>query len=429
MKVRPWGVYLAVGMVALAAYPTIPMGIPQDVVYAVVGLSSVVAILAGIRLHRPAHPGAWNFMAVGQLSWVAGDCLYNWYCDVEHVSPFPSASDGFYLAAYPILGFGIVTLIRIRQRRLDLPGIIDSAIVTIGIGLLSWLVLAEPIMNTADPVFTRLVGVAYPAGDILLLGLLVRLVIVPGARTASFRLLCSAVGALALADTAYAVMFATTGYDGGAVDLLWGASYVLWGASALHPSMRSLSEPGTLEPQQFTGRRLAALALAVLIAPGALATQLAWHLQVQGWPVVIASVALFALVVARMYLAIREITASSRKREELQQELAHRAAYDSLTGLANRAHVLGLVERFDQDDELVPGQSPHGVSGPDGVAHPAGHDAQHLVPGGVPEGVVDCLEAVQIDAQQRQLAAATTRTVQGGLDEAEDVGAVGQAGQ
>jgi diguanylate cyclase (GGDEF)-like protein len=344
MRVRPWGVYSTVGMVTIAAYLTIPMGIPQDVVYAAVGLSSVVATLAGIRLHRPARPGAWYFMAVGQLSWVAGDCLYNWYCDVEHVSPFPSAADGLYLAAYPILGYGIVTLIRSRQRRLDVPGIIDSAIVTISIGLLSWLVVAEPIIKSADPAFTRLVGVAYPAGDILLLGLLVRLVIVPGARTASFRLLCSAVGALVLADIAYAVISATTGYDGGAVDLLWVASYVLWGVSALHPSMRSLSEPGTTEFPQFTGRRLTALALAVLIAPGALATQLAWHLRVQGWPIVIASVALFALVVARMYIAIREIVASSRKREELQQELAHQAAYDSLTGLANRAHVLGLVE-------------------------------------------------------------------------------------
>ena len=344
MKVRPWGVYLSVGVIVLAAYLTIPAGIPRDLVYTAVGLSSVVAILTGIRRHRPTRAGAWYFMAVGLFSWVTGDALYSWYNDVEHVSPFPSAADGFYLAAYPILGCGIVALIRIRQRQLDLPGIIDSAIVTIGMGLLSWLVLAEPIIDSADPAFTRLVGLAYPAGDILLLGLLVRLVIVPGARTASFRLLGSALAALPLADTAYAVISATSTYDGGAVDLLWLGSYVLWGVSALHPSMSSLSQPGTTEAPQFTGRRLAALAVAVLIAPGALAAQLAWHLAVQGWPVVIASVALFSLVVARMYVAIREIVASSRKRDELQRELAHQAAYDSLTGLANRAHLLGLIE-------------------------------------------------------------------------------------
>jgi diguanylate cyclase (GGDEF)-like protein len=344
MKVRPWGVYVSVGAVVLAAYLAVPAGIPRDVVYAALGVSSVVAILAGVRLHRPARPAAWYVMAVGQLSWVAGDSLYSWYSDVRKVSAFPSPADGFYLAAYPILGCGILALIRVRQRRLDLPGLIDSAIVTIGLGLVSWLLIADPIVGSDEPALARLVGVAYPAGDILLLGLLVRLVTVPGARTASFRLLAGAVGALLFADAAYAVISARSDYAGGAVDLVWLASYVLWGAAALHPSMRSLSEPGTVDAPHVTGRRLAALTGAVLIAPGALATQLAFSLTVQGWPVVIASVALFSLVVARMHLAIREIVAAGRKRAELQREIAHQAAYDSLTGLANRAHLLALIE-------------------------------------------------------------------------------------
>jgi diguanylate cyclase (GGDEF)-like protein len=337
-------VYASAGGMVLAVYLAFPAGVPRDVVYAVVGLSSVASILAGIRLHRPARPAAWYLMAVGQLSWVTGDSLFSWYADVQDVSPFPSPADAFYLAAYPVLGLGVLVLIRVRQRQLDLPGLIDSAIVTIGLGLVSWLVIAGPIVHSADPVFTRLVGVAYPAGDILLLALLVRLVTVPGARTASFRLLAGAVAALLLADMTYAVISAHADYDGGATDLLWLASYVLWGGSALHHSMRGLSEPETEEPPPFTGRRLAALALAVLIAPAALATQLAFHLGVQGWPVVVASVALFSLVVGRMHLAIREVVATGRKRQELQQELAHQAAYDSLTGLANRAHMLELIE-------------------------------------------------------------------------------------
>jgi diguanylate cyclase (GGDEF)-like protein len=90
-------------------------------------------------------------------------------------------------------------------------------------------------------------------------------------------------------------------------------------------------------------RRLAALTLAVLIAPCALAVQLALHLPVTGWPVALASTALFLLVVTRMHLAIREVVATTRRRDELQRELAHQASYDSLTGLANRATMLGLI--------------------------------------------------------------------------------------
>jgi len=339
-----WRVHASVGGAVLAGYLLLPTGIPRDVAYAAVGLSSVAAVVAGIRLHRPARPVAWWLMAAGLLSWVSGDVLYSWYADVRHVSPYPSLADACYLAAYPVLAAGILVLVRVRQRRVDLPGLVDSAIVTIGLGLLSWLVIAGPIVHSADPVSTRLVGVAYPAGDILLLALLVRLVTVSSARTPAFRLLGTAVAALLLADAGFAVLTARAGYDGGAFDLLWLASYVLWGTAALHPSMRSLSEPSNGEPAPLTGRRLAALAGAVLIAPGALATQLAFSLTVQGWPVVAASVALFSLVVARMHLAIREITAAARKRAELQQEIAHQAAYDSLTGLANRGHLLAQIE-------------------------------------------------------------------------------------
>jgi hypothetical protein len=103
MKVQPWVGYLAVGVAVLAAYLAFPAGIPRDAVYAVVGVSSVVAILAGVRLHRPAHPAAWYLMAAGLVSWVAGDLLFSWYADVAHVSPFPSAADALYLAAYPML--------------------------------------------------------------------------------------------------------------------------------------------------------------------------------------------------------------------------------------------------------------------------------------------------------------------------------------
>ncbi|MEU2349894.1 EAL domain-containing protein [Modestobacter sp. NPDC049651] len=343
MNVKAWHAYATAGGVVLAGYFLLPAGIPRDSAYVAVGLSSVAAVVAGIRLHRPARPAAWWAMAAGQLSWVTADALFSWYDDVLHVSPYPSPADAFYLAAYPILGGGIVVLIRVRQRRLDLAGSIDSAVVTIALGLVSWLVIAGPIVHSAEAVPTRLVSLAYPAGDILLLALLARLVTTPGARTASFRLLGAAVGTMLLADVGYAVITARTDYDSGAFDLLWLASYVLWGAAALHPSMRSLSERCPGEPAPFSGRRLAALGIAVLVAPGALAVQLTFHLAVQGWPVVVASVALFGLVVARMHLAIREIVAAGRRRTELQQELAHQAAYDSLTGLANRAHVLELI--------------------------------------------------------------------------------------
>ena len=109
----------------------------------------------------------------------------------------------FYLAAYPVLAAGLLALIWGRRQRGDISGLLDSAIVTAGLGMLSWVLLARPTIADAGESFAAAaVSVAYPVGDILLLAMLVRFLTTPGAWTASLRLLLTAVGLLVAADTA-----------------------------------------------------------------------------------------------------------------------------------------------------------------------------------------------------------------------------------
>ena len=54
------------------------------------------------------------------------------------------------------------------------------------------------------------------------------------------------------------------------------------------------------------------------------------------------------------------------------------------------------------DDELVAAQPRHRVRRPDALAQHARHLAQHLVPGNVPQRIVDLFEVVQVQHHQRQ---------------------------
>jgi diguanylate cyclase (GGDEF)-like protein len=337
-------VYLAVGLVAILGYYAVPSGIWQDVAYLALGVSGVCAILAGVRIHRPARRLPWLLMAAGQLTWVVGDALDSWFRDVEKVSTYPSLADAFYLGAYPVLGWALVLLIRRRRSSRDIAGLLDSAIVTAGLGVLSWVLLAHPtVLESEHSIAASAVGLAYPVADILLVGLLVRLVTTPGGRTPAFRLLLAAVGSLVLGDSA-ADLVSLVSSGTSAFDFLWLCSYVLWGAAALHPSMRTVSEPAPVPVLTFTCRRLIVLTVATLMAPGTLAVQLMLGTPVDGWAIVAGSVVLFLLVVARMNLAIDQIVASTRQREQLQADLAYQATHDSLTHLPNRASVLELIE-------------------------------------------------------------------------------------
>jgi diguanylate cyclase (GGDEF)-like protein len=343
---RRWRAYLGVGTVACAIYAALPGGLSRDVLYPAIAVSSALAIMCGVRAHSPPRSTAWYLMALGILLWAAGDVAYFLVVDAAPDGvPVPTAADALYLLAYLPIAAGLLVLLRARRAGVDAAGFVDSVIVTASLALVSWVVVAGPIIRADDVgLATRLVDFAYPATDILLLALLTRLVTAPGARTVSFRMLTAAVGLLLVGDSAYAVLGESLGWDTGPVEPVWLASYVLWGACALHPSMTGLTTATAQPPPPFGTRRLVLLTVAVLLAPTTLAAQVLLGRQPDLWPGVLACVTLFGLVMTRLTLAIHEITTSQAQRDRLARDLAREAAHDPLTGLANRARTLEQID-------------------------------------------------------------------------------------
>ena len=135
------------------------------------GLSGVVAIVVGIRMHRPRARAAWWLFAAGQFLFFTGDLYTYSYpklfgADVQ----FPSIGDALYLAVYPVLMAGLFVLIKRRNPRPDRSALIDALILTIGVGLLSWVFLIAPNVHLSGLSWlAKGVSVAYPLGDVLLL--------------------------------------------------------------------------------------------------------------------------------------------------------------------------------------------------------------------------------------------------------------------
>ena len=327
---RIWQAYLLASSVVVAGYLLVPLGVARDAVYVAVGLAAAAAVLGGVRRWAPVRPAPWRCIALGQLTWTAGDATYGWLEHVRHVEPFPSAADAFYLSAYGLYVTAFVLLLRGRTAGRDREGLLDSAIVTTAVALLSWTTLIGPAaLASGDPVLHRGLGLAYPLADVLVFALLARLLSTPGGRTPAFRLLLAGGLLVLTADIAFALVTLTSSYGGGALDLVWLSAYCLMGAAALHPSMRSLSEPVAERPVSLTRRRLVLLTLAGLTAPGTLAVQLLLGGDLDAWAVVVGSVVMFLLVTARMAGLLRRLQAQAGELDELSRT-------DPLTGLPNR---------------------------------------------------------------------------------------------
>jgi diguanylate cyclase (GGDEF)-like protein len=330
------GTGAVVGGALVMLHVVLPDGPLRDDLYLVIGAASVGAVLWGIHRHRPSAVTPWLLMAAGQALWVLGDFMYD-----EPSSGSATWAKAMYLAAYPLLALGIAELIRSHRHAVDVARIVDSAVVTLGAFLLSWVFLVDPIVDdTSRSVTARAVAAAYPVGDVLLLAMIVTLVGVPGVRSTSYRLLTASIVLLVVADTWYAAIPSSSSR---LLDALWLVSYVAWGLAALDPSMTRLIDTPHHRRPALSRRRLATLAATALVAPALVVAQLVHGLHVDTWIVVVGASVLSVLAIARVALDLDELRRTAHQCEQLERRLLHETSHDSATGLLNATAFRAVV--------------------------------------------------------------------------------------
>ncbi|MFJ7069663.1 aminotransferase class I/II-fold pyridoxal phosphate-dependent enzyme [Streptomyces sp. NPDC101115] len=310
--------------------------------WALIGLSGVAAILTGVRLHRPARRWPWFVLAAANLTFVAGDTAYNVLENFFHQDrPFPSVADALYLATYPLFALGLYGFIRRRAAGRDLGVALDALILTSGLALLSWVYLITPLANSPDMTWTeRVISIAYPLGDVLMLAMLARLLVPGGLRSRAVQLLTLGTCGIFFSDVAYVVMQLDGSWRVGTPwDLGWVVFFTAWGLAALHPSMTGLTELAPEPAPRIDERRLLLLAAASLIAPALLLLQsLRQEPDRDTGVIAIFSALMFLLVLLRLW----RIMADHRKAEARERSL--RVAAASLVAALSPREVAAAVE-------------------------------------------------------------------------------------
>jgi diguanylate cyclase (GGDEF)-like protein/PAS domain S-box-containing protein len=301
MSKRAWYLYPLIAGVATLAYLTV---YHHSWLYNVIGISSPIVILLAVRMHKPEQRAPWFLFAIGQTLFIAGDVIaYNYDSFFGEPLPYPAISDALDLSVYPCLVAGILLMIRRRNPGKDRASLLDSLIVSIGIGTLSWVFLISPYAHdTESSLLTKMTSMSYPIMDLVLLAVAVRLAVGAGKRAPSFALMMLAILALFATDAIYGWLLLGEGYTpgSGALEVGWIAFYVIFGMAALHPSMRALSERAPDVGPRLTTLRLNLLTGAALMAPGVQAIEAIRGNDVD-LPIVLgASMLLFLLAMDRM---------------------------------------------------------------------------------------------------------------------------------
>ena len=313
-------VYVGLNVPLVTAVFLLPRYHPY--LWGLLGLGSAAAIAVGVIRNRPTHLLAWILIICGVTTFALGDITYDILTVYLHeVNPFPSVADGFYVATYLFLAAGLMTMIRVRRRREhDTGALLDALIITSGLAVLSWVYLIEPYVRaTGMTTFSKVTSIAYPLGDILLLGVLARLVLGDGRRNMSLRIFSVGVLGVLVADCGYGwIQLHGTWKVGGPTDLGWVLFYVCFGAAALHPAMRGVTveQPGRARP--LTVGTLALLSAAALAAPALLIWRDAGGRPTDAGVLASASAVVFVLVMFRLTGLARAQAVIARREQALR---------------------------------------------------------------------------------------------------------------
>lgn len=303
--------------------------------YPIVGVLSSVAVLVGVAVHRPAHPGPWILIAVANLLFSMGDVIWTVLATADE-TPFPSLADVLYLSGYPVLAVAFTWMILIRVGRGDRSGLLDGITVSVAAALMGWVVLLSPIVQAPGDPLELAISVAYPLGDLIVIGVAIGMLATPGARSPSFALLVASLVVMFAGDVIYALQVAAgTAEDGGPLDLAWLFAYAAMGGAALLPSMRGVAVPSPVRIAWLSPVRVGFTALAMLAGPVLLVMDASAG-GTSAMLLAVGSAVLSLMVLARLVAVVRALARDNAARRALEAELSYRASHDPLTGLANR---------------------------------------------------------------------------------------------
>jgi PAS domain S-box-containing protein len=235
--------------------------VSRAIEWVLLGAGSCLAIVVGVRRHRPNRLGPWLLLAGAVACLAIGDIFFAIASPAALDTGYEvfaldaaAASDAAYLSMFVLVAAALLqftgggSLLADRARLIDLLAVACSTLLVI------WIFLIGTDGQIGE------ISAADVIGDLLLIAVAARLVRAARRNVSAVLLLAGSVGILA-SDVIWPLA------PGPLTEAGYIALYVAWGLAALHPSMTSLTEPMPPRPTPWRGRWAALLGGAVATPP------------------------------------------------------------------------------------------------------------------------------------------------------------------
>lgn len=283
-------------------------------------------------------------LGAGLLCWATGDVVLTLLSLGGAAPPSPSLADAFYLTFYPVTYVALTLLLRGNVRRFSLAGWLDGAVAGFGAAAVcATFAFKDVLHHSGGSTAGVAVNLAYPVGDIVLLGLVVGgAAIVPGKRKLPWLMLAAGYALNTIGDV-FNALGATSHVGSVFNDIAWPVAILLvsitvWMRSPAGKPLRADEPPGFALPAAAACAALVILFVGSVHQVGRVSLALA-----------AATLIVAGIRSALSLVGLRSLT-EQRRRESVT---------DQLTGLGNRRALFHLLDEFNagQDDPESPGRS------------------------------------------------------------------------
>ena len=136
--------------------------------------AGIACMLRSRSVADPRTRTAWRLLGAGAMSWGLGQVVTFLYEVVlEAEVPFPSLADLGYLLAVPLFGAGLLCLTGpAGHLAARLRAVVDGLLISCAVLLVSWVSVLGPVAHSSqDSLLSKVILIAYPAGDVALVTL------------------------------------------------------------------------------------------------------------------------------------------------------------------------------------------------------------------------------------------------------------------